>query len=147
MTNVIYIHDAATAFKIDSNQPPRELLQEIRENRWKIPPSIASLWQGDLPIRLTAIEQNDTVIIAPDVPLKNQSKAKEKPPLKLSPQQTTVLQYLADGYSVKEIAFMMGLHIRTVQHHLAKVKSKFGTRSTAQTLFQASSLGLIHPKY
>lgn len=147
MTNVIYIHDAVTAFKIDSNQPPQELLQEIRENRWKIPPSIVGLWQDDLPIRLTAIEQNDTVIIAPCVPINNQSKAKEKRPLKLSTQQTTVLQYLADGYSVKEIAFMMGLHVRTVQHHLAKVKSKFGTRSTAQTLFQASSQGLIHPKY
>lgn len=63
----------------------------------------------------------------------------------LSPRERDVLRGVATGKSSKEIADELGLSVRTVENHRARITRRTGFRSTAQLTLHAVRLGLIDP--
>lgn len=63
----------------------------------------------------------------------------------LSPRQREVLQLLADGLRMKEIAARLGLSIRTVEDHKAQLMRALDVESTAELVRVAIKHGLLHP--
>ena len=60
----------------------------------------------------------------------------------LSARELEVLQLLAQGHSVKEIAESMGLNPKTVSNHQTAIKQKLGADTAIQLLKKATQLGL-----
>lgn len=61
----------------------------------------------------------------------------------LSTRQREVLQLIAEGRPMKEIAFRLNISIKTVQHHKHCLTSKLGIRSTAGLTAYAIEKGII----
>ena len=49
----------------------------------------------------------------------------------LSPRQKEIVQYIANGHTVMQIAKLMGLEYGTVKGHVRKAKEKFNAKSAA----------------
>lgn len=60
----------------------------------------------------------------------------------LSPRQRQVLQLVAEGYSSKEIAGMLGISSKTVDFHRSAITQRLGIRSTAELTRYALDKGL-----
>lgn len=63
--------------------------------------------------------------------------------LELSPRQRQVVQLLAQGKTVREIADALDLSVTTVEHHTKRIKQHLGLRSTAELASYAVANGLI----
>jgi DNA-binding NarL/FixJ family response regulator len=50
----------------------------------------------------------------------------------LTPRQREVLQLIAEGKSAKEIAFVLGISVKTVEFHKAAIMDELGIRTTAE---------------
>ena len=61
----------------------------------------------------------------------------------LTEREFEILEYVAVGLTVKQVASRLGLSPRTVETHLAKLYRKLGVRNRVQALSRAASLGLI----
>jgi DNA-binding NarL/FixJ family response regulator len=61
----------------------------------------------------------------------------------LTPRELEVLRSLAEGLSSKEIATRLGISIRTVGNHRARIAQKTGLGSIAQLTLHAVRLGLV----
>lgn len=70
-------------------------------------------------------------------------------PKPLSPRQQEVMQYLVDGKSFKEIAYLMGLKVRTVRKYLARICGKVGAKTNFQcvAIFVASGQVTLHYEF
>lgn len=64
----------------------------------------------------------------------------------LSAREFEVLQRLAQGQSIKEIAQALGLNAKTVANHQSVIKQKLGVETAIQLLTKASQLGLVQPE-
>jgi DNA-binding NarL/FixJ family response regulator len=73
--------------------------------------------------------------------ISNPERAASAP--ELSPRERDVLRFLAEGHSSKEIAECLGLSVRTVENHRARITRRTGLRSIAQLTLHAVRLGLI----
>lgn len=71
--------------------------------------------------------------------LKNgkQADLPERSELRPTPRQTEIIRLLAEGKSNKVIAADLGISIRTVETHRAKIMQKFGLHSLAELLHYA----------
>jgi len=58
----------------------------------------------------------------------------EKKPLQLTPRQREVLQLLAEGYSMKQVADMLNVTPRTVQFHKYTMMRQLGIKSSAELI-------------
>jgi len=63
----------------------------------------------------------------------------------LTPRQREVLQFIARGYSAREIAAALNLSPRTVETHKYEMLRALGLRKTADLVRYAASIGLITP--
>ena len=63
----------------------------------------------------------------------------------LSQRQTEVLGQIVSGKSLKEIAFEMGLSIKTLEKHRTLLMSKLGAKSSAELTMIAIRMGLVDP--
>jgi DNA-binding NarL/FixJ family response regulator len=61
----------------------------------------------------------------------------------LTDRELEILEYVAVGLSVKQVASRLALSPRTVETHLSKLYRKLGARNRIQALSRAASLGLI----
>jgi len=61
---------------------------------------------------------------------------------KLTPRQREVLQLIAEGKAMKEIAHILGISIRTVEFHKNRIMDELGMRSTAELTRYALDHGL-----
>lgn len=61
----------------------------------------------------------------------------------LTEREIEILEYVAVGLTVKQVASRLGLSPRTVETHLAKLYRKLGVRNRVQALSRAVSLRLI----
>ena len=61
----------------------------------------------------------------------------------LTDRELEILEHVAVGLSVKQVASRLGLSPRTVETHLSKLYRKLGARNRIQALSRAASLGLI----
>lgn len=58
----------------------------------------------------------------------------------LTPRQKTVLQYLANGLTQKEIAVLMNLAAATIKNHIQKAKRKLHAQTSAHAVAIAITL-------
>ena len=58
----------------------------------------------------------------------------DKKPLQLTPRQREVLQLLAEGYSMKQVADMLNVTPRTVQFHKYSMMRHLGIKSSAELI-------------
>lgn len=63
--------------------------------------------------------------------LKSSQNAEEWFGSDLTSRQREVLQLVAEGKAAKEIAYMLGISVRTVEFHKASIMEELGLRSTA----------------
>ncbi len=61
----------------------------------------------------------------------------------LTEREIEILEYVAVGLTVKQVASRLGLSPRTVETHLAKLYRKLGVRNRVQALSRAATLGLV----
>ena len=64
----------------------------------------------------------------------------------LTPRQREVLKGIAEGRSTKEIAFSLGLSVKTVETHRAQVMERLGIRDIAGLVRYAMRTGLVPPE-
>jgi len=69
----------------------------------------------------------------------------EKPPEHehLTPRETEVLTYLSKGFTIKEIANLMGIKWFTVNDHIKSIYKKLNVSSRAEAAVLASKQGLV----
>ena len=64
-------------------------------------------------------------------------------PLALTPRQREVLQLVAEGRSVKQIARLLEISPRTVEFHQTRIRETLGVRSTAELTRYAIRSGIV----
>jgi len=64
----------------------------------------------------------------------------------LTPRQREVLKRIAEGRSTKEIAFDLGLSVKTVETHCAQIMERLGIRDVAGLVRYAMRTGLVPPE-
>ena len=64
----------------------------------------------------------------------------------LTPRQREVLKRIAEGGSTKEIAYELGLSVKTVETHRAQVMERLGIRDVAGLVRYAMRTGLVPPE-
>lgn len=64
------------------------------------------------------------------------------PPV-ISPREEEVLQLVADGLSLPEVAAALFISIKTVKNHLASIYSKLDARDRTQAVLRAVRMGII----
>ena len=69
----------------------------------------------------------------------------ERPPEteRLTPRETEVLTYLSKGFTIKEIASLMGIKWFTVNDHIKSIYKKLNVSSRAEAAVLASKQGLV----
>lgn len=63
----------------------------------------------------------------------------------LTRKQMVVLQLLGEGLTHAQIAFRLGLKVRTVRGHVASLKQKMNAQNMQHLLVKAVALGYIQP--
>lgn len=66
-------------------------------------------------------------------------------PIPLTDRQRQILQLVAEGRQNKEIAEMLGVSVKTIEFHRARLMAKLGVRSVAELTRFAMHEGLIDP--
>jgi len=69
----------------------------------------------------------------------------ERPPEheRLTPRETEVLTYLSKGFTIKEIASLMGIKWFTVNDHIKSIYRKLNVSSRAEAAVLATKQGLV----
>jgi DNA-binding NarL/FixJ family response regulator len=67
----------------------------------------------------------------------NQPDAAEHPQVRPTPREVQIIRLLAEGKANKEIADVLGITIRTVETHRAKIMLKLGLHSLAELIHYA----------
>ena len=65
--------------------------------------------------------------------------------LSLSSRQREVLQLLAEGHSVKEIATILNISTKTVEYHKYRMMEDLGIKTTAELIRYAVKQGIAEP--
>lgn len=62
----------------------------------------------------------------------------------ISGREEEVLQLVADGLSVPEVAAALYISLKTVKNHLASIYSKLDARDRTQAVLRAVRMGIVH---
>jgi DNA-binding NarL/FixJ family response regulator len=108
---------------------------------------LKSTVSDELPIAIHEVMEGRTYVaqaIAEPVRRALQPKHREKPVIgRLTIRQREVLQLIAEGRAVKEIAFMLDVSPRTVEFHKYRIMEELGVRTTAELVRSAMTLGIL----
>jgi DNA-binding NarL/FixJ family response regulator len=63
---------------------------------------------------------------------------------KLTPREREVIQLLVEGKSTKEVAFFLGLSVKTVETHRTNIMSKLNLHSVAQLVLYAVRNNIVY---
>lgn len=69
----------------------------------------------------------------------------DAPSAKLTPREREVLQLIAEGMSLKEIAAVLKISTRTVEYHRYNLTDKLGLKTVAELARYAARRGLVAP--
>jgi DNA-binding NarL/FixJ family response regulator len=149
MTRLIFVEDDLVMV-LEVDLPAVDLVEGIQSGRWLPPPALAAVFGARQPPPLRAVRLGRLVIVStaaphttvPLAPVEALLAPHGQPLREFSPRQVQVLQGLADGLTTKEIAAQLGLHVRTVEIHIAAIKRRFGTTSRMQSVLRGVALGL-----
>jgi len=64
----------------------------------------------------------------------------------LTPRQREILQLIAEGRTMKEIAFLLKLSVKTVETHRAQLTERLGVHDVPGLVRHAMRLGLVPPE-
>lgn len=65
------------------------------------------------------------------------------PGVKLTPRQSEILEWIADGKSLQDVCVLTGLSLSAVDKHLRKLRDSLGVETTAQAVAKVSFLNQI----
>ena len=82
-------------------------------------------------------------LIAGDVVRRSMEPEHDPTVRDLSPREREVLQLLAEGRSMKEVAAVLEISPRTVEFHKYRIMGVLGVKTNAELVQQAAKLGLI----
>jgi DNA-binding NarL/FixJ family response regulator len=124
-----------------------EELQKIVRGQPPLSPAIARrllghFRRGDNPNSAFA----DSGFTAPDAPASRPVPLPASAALeheRLTPRETEVLTYLSKGFTIKEIANLMGIKWFTVNDHIKSIYKKLNVSSRAEAAVLASKQGLV----
>jgi DNA-binding NarL/FixJ family response regulator len=68
-----------------------------------------------------------------------------QPSVILTDKQQRILEHVARGLRSKQIAYELGLSVRTVESHKYTIMQEFGVHGTVELVRRAEELGLIDP--
>ena len=80
--------------------------------------------------------------------MENISKSPEPPscdPIKISSRELEIIEYIAQGFTTKEIAAQLFLSVHTVMTHRKNIMNKLGVKNTAGIVIYAVKENLISP--
>ncbi|HWQ07751.1 MAG TPA: response regulator transcription factor [Holophaga sp.] len=83
--------------------------------------------------------------VVKDLVTRDDAKEERTDPPPLSPRQQEVLDQIVSGKALKEIAFEMGLSVKTLEKHRAQLMGRLGAKSPAELAMVAMRLGLVDP--
>ena len=87
-----------------------------------------------------------TITVRPATDLANAMRRRMTPTgPQLSPREREVLQLLADGLAVAQIARRLYISESTAKTHISKLYEKLGAGNRAQAIMSAMRMGLIKP--
>jgi DNA-binding NarL/FixJ family response regulator len=150
MTKLLFLPNETTFLLLDSSMPPDALINVVETGRWVPPQPYDALTEAERrSVILQAVRQGDMVVVTTSFPLDMvDGRVRIRPTQAgrhgslLTERQTAMLQYLADGFTTKQIALLLGLHPRTVMQHILALKNRLGTETRAQLVKRAAELGL-----
>ena len=64
----------------------------------------------------------------------------------LTPRQREVLQLIAEGYSTKQIAGLLGVGVKTIETHRTQLMDRLGIHEIAGLVRYAVRVGLVSPE-
>ncbi len=70
-------------------------------------------------------------------------KPGRQPARELNARQLEVLQMMAEGHSVKDVAWRLGVTVKTVEYHKYQIMNKLGIHTTAELTRYAIRHGLV----
>jgi two-component system, NarL family, nitrate/nitrite response regulator NarL len=122
-----------------------EELQKIVRGQPPLSPAIARR----LLTHFRSSEGDGRATLAPYTPPGSATNTRPQPieqPLdheRLTPRETEVLTYLSKGFTIKEIANLMGIKWFTVNDHIKSIYKKLNVSSRAEAAVIASKQGLV----
>ncbi len=75
--------------------------------------------------------------------LMDSGRQPEEPAVKLTPRQREVLQLVAEGRTMKEIASILNISVRTVESHKYEMMEALGLQTNAELVQYAIKIGLV----
>jgi two-component system, NarL family, nitrate/nitrite response regulator NarL len=121
--------------KIVRGQPPlspaiaRRLLTHFRQG----PPGSPFTSSGPMPLE-SGLQSSRPMPLGRGAPLDHE---------RLTPRESEVLTYLSKGFTIKEIASLMGIKWFTVNDHIKSIYKKLNVSSRAEAAVLASKQGLV----
>jgi DNA-binding NarL/FixJ family response regulator len=102
----------------------------------------------ELELAIRAIAQNETYLSPPVskaviMEYVQRTGGHPRSTDRLSPRQTEVLQLIAEGKSMKQIALGLGISVKTVETHRSTLMTRIGIRDVAGLVRYAVKIGLI----
>jgi two-component system nitrate/nitrite response regulator NarL len=89
---------------------------------------------GPMPLVSTGLQSSRPVPMGRGAPLDHE---------RLTPRESEVLTYLSKGFTIKEIANLMGIKWFTVNDHIKSIYKKLNVSSRAEAAVLASKQGLV----
>jgi DNA-binding CsgD family transcriptional regulator len=140
---VVLVRDGRVITRYRLDLPAGMLVEQIRNGKWRF----RRFGQAG---KLTAVQAGERVYVhdgevrleiekrnhAAQLPLEDSSA---QPSTVLSLRQRQVLDGLVDGQTLAEIAFHLGIRVRSVRHHVDALKLKFRAVSLSQLVARALS--------
>lgn len=138
MTKIFIIVDPDTSLILHANETADQIVQQINAAEWDYPELLVHSLLDKPEFSLKAVRYEDWVfaILEYQLPVKYTNADQT-----LTRRQRQVLRLVSEGLSNKQIAHKLKLSQRMVNKHLAAIKSKFGTNSTAQSVSKGTELG------
>lgn len=140
-TKILFFLNSQTILYLEKNQTTPVVLAALTQGDWQIFNPIDRLIPDNLtPERIQIHPFGSWLVVRlPDQVSPASTAAPDA--ISLSPRQREVLDYLSQGYTSKQIAFKLHLSRRTVNLHIAAIKQKLETQTSAQSVGRATALG------
>ena len=120
-----------------------EELQKIVRGQPPLSPAIARRLLGHF--RNSAAQEASPTTAATSLNSRSASISRNGPPdhERLTPRESEVLTFLSKGFTIKEIAHLMGIKWFTVNDHIKSIYKKLNVSSRAEAAVLASKQGLV----
>jgi len=144
MTHILLIFDNQSMLTFEDDQPALLLVEKINQGEWIPPPPASQLLENLKDISLRAVVLGNWVIASLEEPQEH-PRASMPMDIKLTPRQREVLDLLSQGLTHKQICQKLNISQRTVNMHIANLKTRLKAETNAQSVGRATALGYCRP--